>query len=301
MRRHGSTSELRAAVFARERHLMRNSLAGAILLLLIGVTFAEANELKQRTLQSWESYVQSVRSTLEDRSAGRKTFLWVDETPDLIRRVKGGEVVVTSLGPRKAPQGLIHHWIGAMFLQGVTIEDVQRVLNHYDRYQDYYRPMVVKSELIELTDDHAKAKLMMMTKALGVTAAVETDDDIQITKLDANRMYWLSDSEHVQEIGDYGQPGEHRYPEDKGPGYVWRSLGVTRVEQRDGGVYVETETIALSRGIPWEFRWLIKPLTENLPRKIMVETLNDTRSAVSEQLKAASNAGQKTIQGSVHK
>jgi hypothetical protein len=281
--------------------VLGNGVAGVILLLLLGVAFAEANELKQGTLQSWESYVQSVRSTLEDRSAGRKTFLWVDETPDLVRRVKGGEVVVTSLGPQKAPQGLIHHWIGAMFLPGVPIEDVQRVLNHYDHYQDYYRPMVVKSELIELTEDHAKAKLLMMTKALGVTAAVETDDDIQITKLDGNRMFWLSDSAHVQEIADYGQPGEHRYPEDKGPGYVWRSLGVTRLEQRDGGVYVETETISLSRGIPWEFRMLIRPLTENLPRKIMVETLNDTRNAVSGQVKTTSNAGQKNIQGSAHR
>ncbi len=166
MRRHANRLERREAFWGRRRCVLGNGVAGVILLLLLGVAFAEANELKQGTLQSWESYVQSVRSTLEDRSAGRKTFLWVDETPDLVRRVKGGEVVVTSLGPQKAPQGLIHHWIGAMFLPGVTIEDVQRVLNHYDHYQDYYRPMVVKSELIELTEDHAKAKLLMMTKAL---------------------------------------------------------------------------------------------------------------------------------------
>ncbi len=46
---------------------------------------------------------------------------------------------------------------------------------------------------------------------------------------------------------------------------------------------------------------LIRPLTENLPRKIMVETLNDTRNAVSGQVKTTSNAGQKNIQGSAHR
>jgi hypothetical protein len=48
-----------------------------------------------------------------------------------------------------------------------------------------------------------------------------------------------------------------------------RALIVQRLEQRDGGVYIELETISLSRGIPIEVRWLIKPLTDDLPRKML--------------------------------
>jgi hypothetical protein len=55
---------------------------------------------------------------------------------------------------------------------------------------------------------------------------------------------------------------------------------VERLEKRDGGVYVEFETISLSRGIPVEVRWLIKPVTDDLPRKMMTNMLDDTRSAV---------------------
>jgi hypothetical protein len=62
-----------------------------------------------------------------------------------------------------------------------------------------------------------------------------------------------------------------------------------RLEERDGGVYVELETVALSRGIPIEFRWLIKPLTDELPRKMMVEMLDDTRAALANGEYAASN------------
>jgi len=40
------------------------------------------------------------------------------------------------------------------------------------------------------------------------------------------------------------------------------------------------ETVALSRGIPLEVRWLIKPLTDELPRRIMTDMLQDTRDAV---------------------
>jgi hypothetical protein len=45
-------------------------------------------------------------------------------------------------------------------------------------------------------------------------------------------------------------------------------------------VYVDLETISLSRGIPVEVRWLIKPLTDDLPRKMMADILDETRAAV---------------------
>ena len=125
---------------------------------------------------------------------------------------------------------------------------------------------------------------------------METDDEVQIVRLDANRIYIVSKAVRVQEIADYGQPSEHPFPEDRRPGYVWRTVGVTRLEQRDGGVYVEIETVALSRGIPVVFRWLIKPLTDNLPRKIMLETLEDTREAVSKAKELASGEDQKAAQ-----
>ncbi len=57
----------------------------------------------------------------------------------------------------------------------------------------------------------------------------------------------------------------------------------TRLEQRDGGVYIEMEMISLSRGIPVGVGWLIKPFIEHMPRTVMLEILKDTRNAVTEQ------------------
>ena len=272
-----------------------------ILFLLLGVPLTEADELKQATLQSWDSYARAVKANMQERATGRRQFLWVDESPDLTRRVRGGEALVSSQGPVKVPHGLIHHWAGAIFLPGVTLDEVAGVLNQYDRYQDFYRPMVMKSKVLESSDDHVRASLLMMQKAFGVTAAVETETEIHISKLDANRMYSLSDSTRVQEIAEYGQPHEHPFPEGREPGYVWRTFNVTRLEERDGGVYVEMETIALSRGIPWELRWIIEPLTDNLPRNIMRDTLKDTRIAVTEEIEAALNKEQKKVQNNEHK
>ena len=127
----------------------------------------------------------------------------------------------------------------------------------------------------------------MTQKALSVTGAVETDNEIQIARLGAGRAYSLTTSVRVREIADYGKPSEHALPEDHGPGYVWRTFNVTRLEQRDDGVYIEMELIGLSRGIPWAFRWLIQPLAERLPRNILRATMNETRDALNQRINAA--------------
>jgi hypothetical protein len=67
-------------------------------------------------------------------------------------------------------------------------------------------------------------------------------------------------------------------PEGQAPGYVWRTAGITRLEERNGGVYLEM--ISLSRGIPVAFSCLITPLTEKLPRTILFGILNDTGNAM---------------------
>jgi hypothetical protein len=107
-------------------------------------------------------------------------------------------------------------------------------------------------------------------------------------KLSTDRVYSTSTSVLVHEIADFGKPSQRALPQGHGPGYIWRTFTVSRFEQRDGGVYGEFEMIALSRGIPFMFRWLVQPLAEHLPRNILTAILQDTREAVgqAESLKA---------------
>jgi len=267
----------------------------------LGVVQTKATDLKPDTVQAWDGYVQTVNLTTTARAAGTGSFLYVDESPDLVQCVRRGGVVVTNQFPREVPHGLIHHWLGAIFIPNVTLDQVASVIANYDHYSDYYKPFVVKSAVIERSGDEEKVNLVIVQKAFSVTAAVETDYEVRIVRLDANRIYIVNNAVRVQEIADYGQPSEHAFPEDKRPGYVWRTVGVTRLEQRDGGVYVEMETVALSRGIPVAFRWLIKPLTDNLPRKIMLETLEDTRAAVSGKAAPVPIYDQNIAQSRAHK
>ena len=168
-----------------------------------------------------------------------RTGAWPNE-------LRAGEVLVEPVdgdSPHTVPRGLIHDWIGAVFVPKAKLDDVMGVLGDYEHYKDFYRPMVVKARLLEQTPDHQKLTLLMVQKAFSVTGAVETDNEIQIARLGAGRAYSLSTSVRVQEIADYGKPSEHALPEDHGPGYVWRTFNVTRLEQRDDGVYIEMEMI----------------------------------------------------------
>ena len=252
----------------------------AILLLLLSVTLSRAEEPKRETVGAWESYIEGVNTSVAERNTGSRPFLSADESPETQRRVQSGELVITNHDPRKVPRGLIHDWIGVMFLPNISLDQVMAVLNGYDRYSDIYKSLIRKSSVIEQSGDSVKLNVLAVQKAFSVTAAVDTDEEIQITRPGPNRVCITASSSRIQEIANYGKPNEHTFPEDRRPGYVWRALIVQRLEQRDGGVYVELETMSLSRGIPIEVRWLIKPLTDELPRKMMTDILDETRAAV---------------------
>ena len=274
----------------KSRNLARRArtIAGTLLLLL-SAKFLPAAEPKQETLRAWDEYIRTLDVERENRINGNGPFLRVDESPDLQRRVQRNELVVTNHDPRKVPQGMIHHWVGGMFIRNTSLDQAMSVLTNYPRYSEVYKQLLKNCSVVERNGDDIKLSVVAVQKALSVTAAVSTDNQIHIVRLDSKRVLITSSATRIQEIANYGQSSEHAFPEDRRPGYVWRAVVNERLEERDGGVYVELETVALSRGIPVEFRWLIKPLTDELPRKMMIDMLNDTRAALANGSNVASN------------
>jgi hypothetical protein len=220
---------------------------------------------------------------MERRLHGDSAFLWIDEVPGRAQRVREGQIVVAPAdhgSPQKVAHGLIHDWVGAVFIPQAAIEDVFAVVNDYDRYDEIYKPAVIDSKLLDSLGSERKFSMVMMQKVLSVTAAVAGEYQSSCSRVDAQRSYCISYSTCLREIKNFSQANERELPPDQGNGYVWRLYSITRFQQQDGGVYAEVEAIGLSRDIPAEVRWLVKPIVERLSRNAVALTLEQTRSSV---------------------
>ena len=92
--------------------------------------------------------------------------------------------------------------------------------------------------------------------------------------------YGFAWSTRIQDVVNFGQPSEHKLPPGTGSGFIWRLFSISRFEERDGGVYVELEAMALSRCVPAWLGWLVNPVISRLSQSSLVTSLSRTREAV---------------------
>jgi hypothetical protein len=247
---------------------------------------ANAANLKPETVAAWDDDLEMVKAGLHERVRPGGCFLWTFEDPDRAARVHGGEIMVAPApgpSPRKVPGGLVHHWVGAVFLPDVTMEQVLHVTRDYDRYKDYYQPAVVESKTVARGGAADQFTMQIMNKAFLLKTALDADYQATYVHLDEHRVYSISRTMRVQEMEDYGQPGEHKLPEGEGHGYVWKLFSIARFEQRDSGVYVELEALALSRGIPAAARIFVDPIVHRVSRNSLLISLRQTQEALREE------------------
>lgn len=243
-----------------------------------------AIDLQPDTLKAWGDYVRNADSRMQSRLDRQRPFLWSDEAPDRNRRLRRGEtlvVPVTGHGTQSVANGLIHDWIGATFIPNATIEDLLAVVHDYNRYKDVYKPVVADSKVLACTETDQLFSMVWQHKILFVDAAVEGRYQAHDFFVDGRRGYNIANTTLVQEIENYGQSGERRLPAGQGNGFIWRLHSIARYEERDGGVYLELEGIALTRDIPPSLRWLVNPVVNHLSINSLVTTLRQTRDAVS--------------------
>jgi len=242
-----------------------------------------AADLKSETISHWEEYVSAVDAKNGLHLTPRAEFLSSDLIPGQIAKLRDGEIAVSPAEahiPVKIPAGLIHDWVGAAFIPNATVKDVFGVVRDYDRYAEFYQPNVMKSKAVVVTDEKDQISLVMMNKSAVGKTALDCDYRTTYVRLDEHRWYSVSDSTRIQEISEYGTRSQHILPENHGTGLIWRLHTVTRFEERDGGVYIELEAVALSRDIPSGVRWMVEPVVRRVSRSALSTSLRSTASAM---------------------
>ena len=255
---------------------------------LLGAT-ADAAELKSETAAAFDRYVQATERRMEDDlRAGR--FLVVNTLPESAREqvyaeLKRGQFYIAPLRskengkPIPVPGGLIHHWVGVAFIPGVTLSQTLAVLQDYDNHKAIYKPDVRDSKLLSRNGNDFKVFLQFYRKS-PVTVVVNVNLDIQYSLLGTARATSKAYSTRISEMENAGQQDEHELPVGNDHGYVWRLYSYWRIEEKDGGTYIQVESVGLSRTIPWAIAWLVDPLTRSIPRNVLFRLLDSTRKAV---------------------
>jgi hypothetical protein len=272
---------------------MRTKSLFILLITLLLPAVIHAASLDPDTLKAWEEYVESANGRMEQRLSPGSVFLWVDEEPARLAKVRAGEIVVSPVGqqnPKKVPSGLIHDWVGAAFIADVTLPDVLQVARDYGRYKEIYLPTVVDSKVMDTGETKDRFSMLLIHKSSFLKTALDADYESYYVHVDDRRLYSISRATRIQEVAEYGSPAQRMLPEGEGKGIVWRLFSVTRYAERDGGVYVEFEAIGLSRDIPGSLRWIVEPVVRRTSRASLLTSLRQTETAVrSHAVNASTN------------
>lgn len=250
---------------------------GLTLLLCGASTLAGADlELKPETLKSWSEYIQTVEARL--RNSGNDEVFVAKSTPV----IRTGQILVAPSPDnlKHVPDGLIHDWTAVAFMPNCKIEDILAVVSNYDHYQDIYRPAILEARKTGQAGNEDLYEMVMRSRSVLSTTALQSDYKAFYVQVSPTRAYRVSQVTRIQEIENYHRPGERRLQPDQGHGYIWRVYTVSKMEEGAGGVYVEFESIVLSRDIPAGLRWVAAPMIRRMAREAMTASLEKTRAAI---------------------
>ena len=276
----------------RAHHLTRQlqKLVPVLLILpgLAGIP-ARAAEMKPETSAAFERYIAATEARMDDE-VRLNQFLVIDRLPDLQRQktydqLQRGQVYIEELHTQQdqhliyIPNGLIHHWVGLSFIPGATLSETIAVLQDYENEPNFYKPEIRRSKLIERDGNKSKVYLQFFNKSI-ITVVLNAYFDVVESQIGSTRVQSASRSTRIAEVVNPGSPDEHERPEGSDHGYMWRLNSYWRIEEKDGGVYVQNESVTLTRTVPVLLAWLINPLTKSIPRDVLLTTLTKTRNAV---------------------
>jgi putative flippase GtrA len=266
---------------ASERLVFRTARAGAAMLAALAVPSAAWAGPGAEALKAWNAYAAKVDGRFA--AAGEPSaveFFVLDGVPraagwrDSARKglVRMAEVEVPSISG-----GKIHHWVGAVFVPGATVQQVvERLQNGAGKEADSYDD-VIASRLLSREGDRLSVFMKLRRESI-ITVTYNTEHDVQYRRGDGRRATSRSVARKIAELAHAGTPREQEKPDGDDHGFLWRLNAYWRYEQADGGVYIEVESVSLSRGIPLLLRPFVTSTVDRIARESLEKTLRSVRA-----------------------
>lgn len=263
---------------------MDGVLAATVGLLILAVPSSMVAEPSAQAVSAFNAYVASAESRLARQHESPSGFLAPVASP-----AKGdsglqhGEVVIqelTAADGSDIPGAMLHDWRGTAFVAGATVEDFETLMRNFEAYPQVFSPQVLQASVLAHQGEDYKVRIRVKQQHI-ITVVMDTTYDVTFRQMDKSRGYSTSRSTQISEIGSAGSPGERTLQPGEEHGFLWRMNTYWTYEERDGGLYMQIESISLTRSIPTGLGWIVRPFVESVPR----ESLDFTLRAVCNRLR----------------
>lgn len=265
-----------------------------------------AAQLTAKTAQAFDQYIAAKEARGNRDLAAKQNFLYLDafgqdQAADAYSKLDQGQILVerdeecSTPACASIPGGLIHDWIGLVFVPGVSLSQALVTLQDYDHDAIFYPSEVVKSKLLGKSPNEFRIYLRLKQVHI-ITVVLDTQYDVQYTQIDPHREVARSRSTAVAEVDHPGAPDERDefagQPGAKDHGFLWRLNSYWRFFEASGGVYIQCDAVSLTRDVPRGLGWLIGSSIETIPAASLRSTLSETRAALLKQSHLAKEISQ---------
>jgi hypothetical protein len=252
--------------------------------------------LKPRTAEAFAEYIRVTEARNNSELQRGSNLLWIDELTEIAKAkayagLAHGSVELEQRNKREngheipCPNGMIHHWEGLVFIPGARLDDVLRVLKDYNRHAVYYSPDVERSRIESQNGNHYRVFLRFHRQKV-ITVVLNSEHDVSYFRDSDSRAHSRSSATHIAEVENPGKHNEKERPRDDDNGFLWGMETWWRMEEKDAGVYVQSEVVSLTRDIPTGLGWMVGPFVTAVPRESLTFTLEATRKAVLTEINA---------------
>jgi hypothetical protein len=256
-------------------------------------------KLREPVREAFQRYVRLTEARNEEEVKRGMSLGWVDGLPEAEREttyaaLKRGEVQMRRLETRDngetiRPAGaMIHHWVGTILIPSAKLQDVLAVLEDYDKHSVYYTPDVERSKLENKQGEHFRVFLRFRRRKI-ITVVLNTEHEVQYFSDGPKRAHSRSSAVRIAEVENAGRSDEREKMLGDDSGFLWAMETWWRMEERDGGVYLQSEVASLTRDIPTGLGWMIGPFVTSIPKETLAFTLEATRRAVMGRLGSPSH------------
>jgi hypothetical protein len=265
--------------FSRERVV---SVAGWLMLVAAGCRHSVA-EAPAAAVSSFNIYIAALESRLDRQHGSVQEFLAdADARPETDAKLRRGELVIEELTPpggKELPGTLLHHWRGTAFTPGATAADFERLMRDFSDYPQHFAPQVMRASVTAEQGGRVQAVMRVRQKHV-ITVVMDTAYDVSFGRLDAQHRYSISRSTRIAEIEAPETATERVMTAKEEHGFLWRLNTYWSCEERDGGLYMQVESVTLTRAIPAGLGRAVRPFVESVPRDSLEFTLRSTRAAL---------------------